>query len=237
MFYRGNRIEHLTLNHNKRPQGREPREAKTMQKEREMTHLVDARLVSLAKPFMGVRDARSYLNGVHIRPAKEGGAVIEATNGHTCVVIHQRDAMSGADSVIIKGDVVAKLPKTGNLAIYSDESLEVIASKGDVLPVYSHALNLSSQFPDIPRVFPDFSQLKKGLCGSAINSKYILQALAFFSAYGGRREPVVNLFQASEQGVALMCDYRQSAFVLIMPCRDDFLPNRPSWLESKGAAI
>lgn len=199
--------------------------------ERVMTHLVDARLVALVKPFMGAKDVRSYLNGVHIRSTGAGGVAIEATNGHVCAVIHQEDGLASDDNVIIKGEVVAKLPKTGKIAIYSDGSVEAIADKGDLLPRYERAVN-EGKFPDTPKVFPDFSQLTKGLVGSALNASYVLKGLEFFKAFStkNRFAGQVEIYQGSEQGVILMASYMHDAFVLIMPCRDDGIPRRPNWL-------
>ena len=52
-----------------------------------------AKLLPIIAPFIAKADIRYYLNAINVRPHKDGGAIICATNGHALGAIYDRDAV------------------------------------------------------------------------------------------------------------------------------------------------
>lgn len=52
---------------------------------------VNARLFAAAAIFVSTEETRYYLNGVHVTPHHEKGAVLVATDGHRLIVIHDEE--------------------------------------------------------------------------------------------------------------------------------------------------
>lgn len=78
--------------------------------------VVSADLFSRAQLGISTEETRYYLNGVHVSPAPEGGAVICATDGSMLIVLHDPDAyISGEAIVKLNPQMVRALPVIGGL--------------------------------------------------------------------------------------------------------------------------
>jgi len=66
--------------------------------------IVNADLFRRAMCCISKEPTRYYLNGVHIEPHKDGGALLVSTDGHRLIVIYDKDAIIEGGSAIIKLD-------------------------------------------------------------------------------------------------------------------------------------
>lgn len=76
--------------------------------------IISADLVRRALNGVSTEEARYYLNGVHVSPAPEGGAVITATDGHILITLHDpKGVVSGQGILALSKPMKAALKVTG----------------------------------------------------------------------------------------------------------------------------
>jgi hypothetical protein len=203
--------------------------------EKQITHQCDARLFALARTFAAKQGVRYYLQGVHIRRAGNGlygGCVIEATNGHIAVVIHDPEGVSTEKGAIVSGVVANRLPKSGKVVIFEDGSLTAadLFSRNAPAVTYPSAL-LDADFPKVAKVFPDFTKLTAGIAGNGFNPEYLLKALKFFKDLKPLWGDVIFYRPEDDAKNLIVTNQAASAFVIVMSlAKEEPLSARPEWL-------
>lgn len=173
--------------------------------------------------FMGNGDIRTYLNGIRIEPAPQGGVYIIGCDGHCLAIIHDKDAtMTGSDGVILRvspGLLQACKAPGRELRELGGANVIIAGSRVSVaadfkqeftdLEVFVQAGKpwIEGRYPDYARVLPDFKKLEPGF-NTQINGNY----LARFS----KLNPCVDKF-AGLQFWQEKCDHGSNP-VLVQHC-------------------
>jgi len=131
-----------------------------------------ANLLGLVAPFIGRGDIRYYLDGISVRPAKGGGAIIAATNGHAMAMALDRNAVCEEEVILrVNGHLLqacAALPQRESRRLeLRNGRLMVTRGEGPDSDVYIQAGNpfVEGKFPDIFLVVPSPESLKPGMIG------------------------------------------------------------------------
>lgn len=203
-----------------------------------------AKLIPIIAPFIGIDDIRYYLRGINVRPHKDGGAVICATNGHALGAIHDPDAvcdvevtlrldprmMQACAASIAKKRIVTVL--NGRLAVVEGPvDAEVYIQAGDPL------IDGSCTYPRYEKVIPKAGSMKPGMLG-AYDARYIAlverAAAAATKAQGSAKCSAIRFFNVGdENGCGVVRLESAPDFVgVLMPIRVEPLsPLVPAWTE------
>jgi len=128
-----------------------------------------AKLLPLIAPFIAKADIRYYLNAINVRPHKDGGAVICATNGHALGAIYDRDATCEHE-VILRFDsrmqqaCAAGLDGGRELVMIGDRLAVVENGKSDIY-IQAGRPDIEANYPRYERVIPKAELLEPGLPG------------------------------------------------------------------------
>lgn len=139
---------------------------------------VSATAVKIAAPFMAKNDIRYYMNGINIRPLKDGGVMLVATSGAHLVVV--RDVEGFAERELVVSVMKDGLKYATNQKITFD-----VMSNGRAMIVDETAQPLFIQpnnslieghgFPRVERII-NLLGYRPGILGS-VNSSYLADAL------------------------------------------------------------
>ncbi len=128
-----------------------------------------AKLLPIIAPFIAKNDIRYYLNAINVRPHKDGGAVICATNGHALGAIYDRDAVCEHE-VTLRFDL--RMRQACAAGLNNERQVVMLAERLAVIEngeteVYIQAGNpvVDGQFPRYEKVIPKASRLQPGLAG------------------------------------------------------------------------
>lgn len=199
-------------------------------------HKVSAELLHLALQFAAKNDTRYYLGGVHIR-AGSTGSIIEATDGHTCCILHDDSGESGDKDVIVSADIIKLLPKKGDVLIYSDESLSFnnLLQKSAFVQLHFEKALIDANYPNINRAIPSEAELSPGIHWAGFNAQYIVRAINFFAKLPDKdkSKSMLAYQKANDSTVVLFTSYDRKIIVLVMPMntadkKKSF--TRPVWL-------
>lgn len=129
-----------------------------------------AKLLPIIAPFIAKSDIRYYLNGINVRPHKDGGAVICATNGHVLGAIHDPDAVCEHE-VILRFDTRMQQACAAGLAndravVMIGERLAVVENGSIEVCIQAGRPDLEADYPRFERVIPKLESLKPGLLGT-----------------------------------------------------------------------
>jgi len=129
-----------------------------------------AKLLPIVAPFIAKADIRYYLNAINVRPHKDGGAVICATNGHALGAIYDPDAVCEHE-VILRFD--GRMQQACASGLANDRCVVMI---GDRLAVVEHGYaevyiqpgdpEIEANYPRYERVIPKLESLQPGLPGT-----------------------------------------------------------------------
>ncbi|TQK10214.1 hypothetical protein [Herbaspirillum sp. SJZ107] len=128
-----------------------------------------AKLLPIIAPFIAKNDIRYYLNAINVRPHKDGGAVICATNGHALGAIHDRDAVCEHE-VILRFDARMQQACAGGLksareVVMIGGRLAVVEGGGSEIYIQAGNPEVEATYPRYERVIPKESELQPGLVG------------------------------------------------------------------------
>jgi hypothetical protein len=203
-----------------------------------------AKLLPIIAPFIAKNDIRYYLNAINVRPHKDGGAVICATNGHALGAIHDKDAVCDHE-VILRFDARMKQacagsPANSRMVVMIGGRLAVVEEGGNEVYIQAGNPEVEATFPRWERVIPKEETLQPGLVGMygapvlALCEKAAAAAAkagARLRGYSGLQFFTVNGDPNSSAVVRLGA---VSDFVgVLMPMRGDDKPlAAPAWVAS-----
>lgn len=188
--------------------------------------------------FKAKRDIRYYLNGVHVTPHKDGGAVLVATNGHMMMVIRDEKAIctesaifhvqSGLDSACKKEFAVVSVnPITERLTI---------TAKNEELFIQPGKCLVAGTFPSWEKLLPKFENLKLSV-SDCINSDLLSGAVLAHPDRNARVGGSIRLWQA-EASSAVYLEYvsHPEMMAIVMPVRYHGDPGKhlADWVKTFG---
>lgn len=128
-----------------------------------------AKLLPIIAPFIAKADIRYYLNGINVRPHKDGGAIVVATNGHALGAIYDKAAVCEHE-VILRFDGRMQQACAGGLA--NDRAVVMIGGRLAVVENGDSEVYIQAGRPDIDgtyplyeRVIPKIEALQSGMPG------------------------------------------------------------------------
>lgn len=201
-----------------------------------------AKLLPIIAPFIAKNDVRYYLSAINVRPHRDGGAVIVATNGHALGAIHDRNAVCEHE-VTLRFDVRMQQACASGLqneraVVMLGDRLAVVENGNSEVCIQAGRPDIECDYPRYERVIPKQETLQPGLVGMfgapliALAQKAATIAgkvgdrvrgysgLQFFSVKDAKNSSVVFRMHAAPDFVGVL-----------MPMRDDWhLPAAPSWV-------
>jgi hypothetical protein len=115
-----------------------------------------AKLLTIVAPFMAKNDIRYYLNAINVRPHKDGGAVICATNGHALGAIHDRDAICEHE-VILRFDV--RMQQACASGLGNDRAVVMIGDRLAVVENGTAEVYIQAGRPDVEATYPRYESV------------------------------------------------------------------------------
>jgi len=200
-----------------------------------------AKLLPLILPFMAKADIRYYLNGVNVRPHKDGGAIIVATNGHALGAIHDRHAVCEHE-VILRFE--SRMQQACAVALAGEREvvmiggrLAIIDKTGQEVYIQAGKPDIEGTFPRYERVIPKIETLQPGLLGTysaSVLAPAEKAALAAAKQSGRTIYCGMQFFNVNgdPNGSAVIRLPVEPDFVgVLMPMRDDVLKSAtPAWV-------
>jgi hypothetical protein len=206
-----------------------------------------AKLIAIVAPFIAKGDIRYYLNGINVRPHKDGGAIICATNGHALGAIYDRDAVCEHEVTLRLDPRMQQACASGlsneRAVIMLGDRLAVVEGSGTEIYIQAGKPEIDSQtlYPRYERVIPKVETLQPGLVGMFGAALIALAEKAAIVAgkvgeKGARGYSGLQFFNVkdSANSSAVFRAPAAPGFVgVLMPMRDDFnLPAAPDWVAS-----
>lgn len=219
---------------------------------------LSASLVATVAPFIARNDIRYYLNGINVKPHKNGGAVICATNGHSLGAIYDPNASCDAEVILhLDARTVAacgaksKEPRSlviinNRLAVVEESGIEVCIQAGNPI--------IEGNFPDYSRVIPAADKLLPGLVGNFdrellrqidVATQACVKAagkvkgpfgVEYFSVGGSREGSAVARVRALPNFVGVLMPIRSDAMLTVMPPWVGLTTQADGTVEEKAAA-
>lgn len=207
-----------------------------------------AKLLPIIVPFMAKNDIRYYLNAINVRPHKDGGAIIVATNGHALGAIHDRDAVCD-EEVILRFDArmaqaCAASRKNEREVVVIGDRLAVVENGSSEIYIQAGRPDIEAQYPKYQRLIPNQADLQPGLVGTFGGPLIALAdkaAVAAARAFRGSVDRYVGVQFFNKKGdpnssaVFRLVDAPDFVGVL-MPMRHDSMSPTPKWVSSMPAA-
>ena len=193
-------------------------------------------ILRLVTPFAGRNDPRYYLNGVHVRPAPDGGTYVEATDGHMCLVARDKDGFANAPVIIAWGkEDAAKIGRATELHVTDDGHLYLCNNVEFPLWVSPLPRKIDARYPSIAGIIPNMDRLKEGLLG-AFNPDYINRVLMTAAKLRHGVWPSIRFYthDIGETGATVFV-VDGLHFGAVMPLRDDERNRLPALLEAYRA--
>lgn len=203
-----------------------------------------AKLAALALPFASKQDPRPYLQGVCIRPARDGrGAVIQASNGHMAVQLIDRAGHCNEDAeFIVKTNVIKQAAKVGTIELSAGLNEPARQNSAWFRPsgLVIDDATIEGKFPDLYKVAP-WGKLTEGIKTAGVNLDYLKAALEFFPKLSTPMEFVGIYQQETEDarnGVIVIANSERSAVVYLMPARDRLdAMAAPEWMPRAAGVL
>lgn len=128
-----------------------------------------AKLLPIIAPFIAKADIRYYLNAINVRPHKDGGAIICATNGHALGAIYDKDAVCEHE-VILRFDsrmqqACAAGLKDDRRVVMIGDRLAVVENGDSDVCIQAGRPDIEANYPRYERVIPKLELLVPGLPG------------------------------------------------------------------------
>ena len=202
-----------------------------------------AKLLPIIAPFIAKADIRYYLNAINVRPHKDGGAIICATNGHALGAIYDKDAICEHEVILrfdsrIQQACAAGLKDDRRVVMIGDR-LAVVDSGDRDMYIQPGQPVIEATYPRYERVIPKSEALQIGLPGTF--GAGIVELAHKAAAAAGKifkkvsRGSVGMTFYSKKDDPISSAVVRLSCvpeFVgVLMPMRDDSgLPPAPAWV-------
>lgn len=222
---------------------------------------VDANLFRLVYTAVSTEETRYYLNGVHIEPHSDGGAILVSTDGQRMIVAHDPDGECSESVIVRLPQFVRAQCKTprffgGSRILEINPTDTGSATLKEITPgrkeedepkietlLTAYGVIIDGTFPDWRRVIPSKpdAAAKAGFIG--FNDRYLKD----WGAFSVDLQKTVN---GASSGMQLFCADAASPtlirwggvpniFAVLMPMRIDahgFLPDFMSKTEFREAA-
>lgn len=185
---------------------------------------VESGAVRAALQFAGVDDVRYYINGVKIRPAKAGGALVIATAGHVLICVHDQCGACTREVIVplSKREHSRLLTNRVELWVGEDGHARTVDATTKQVEWINPKGEIDGKFPDASSMVGDLATWKPGLVGT-FNPLLLDKVKA---ASKGHRYPDIRFFHRNEDGTqAALFTMRMggnNAFGLVMPMRETF---------------
>ena len=195
-----------------------------MNNKSEVSVSVKAIAVKIASTFVAKNDVRYFLKSIHVMPAPTGGVLVQATDGHKLIVVHDYEGKASEPVHIELNPQMSSTLTASRLVEINGHKMQVCSI--DRIPVYQHydlidrRIEGWTKFPDFSKIF-NANEYEKGLVGM-INPEYLAVAVnagkyfsfvQFLSKKGSKGlDPVAIVFEGNN---------RFSAVAVIMPLRDN----------------
>lgn len=197
-----------------------------------------ANLIGLVAPFIGRGDIRYYLDGINVRPAKGGGAIIAATNGHALAMALDRSAVCEEEVTLrVNGHLLqacAAMPVRDQRRLeMRGGRLAVTLGQGENSDLYIQAGNpvIDGKYPNIFNVVPDPEKLTLGMAGaftSVILDKANQATRHAMKLKGGVKYGAMQFWtpdSSRESCCVVRIDGFADWFAVLMPCRSELIEN------------
>lgn len=198
-----------------------------------------AKLIPIIAPFIGRNDIRYYLCGINVRPHKDGGAVICATNGHAMGVIYDRDAVCDQE-VTLRLDVAtvaacAARPSINRYLSLINNRLTVTCSDREACIQADNPIIDYDKYPNYLTVVPKNDAMQPGMIGgysehvlalinraatAAMKSKSTSKfgnPITFFNSNGDAQKPVIARIDSTPDFIAVLMPMRSDAIATPVP--------------------
>ena len=185
-----------------------------------------AKYIPLVAPFMATKDMRYYLCGINVRPHKDGGVLIAATNGHVLALAYDREGSVDGEYIlhIDQRTVAACSGRKPGLKLTLLNGRMTVMSDAEELCVQAGSPFIEGNYPNYSNVVPASDALKPGLVGG-FDSAYIAiidkvvsvarksglalrPAVTFFSVGGSPTLPAVARLTGFDDFLAVLMPMR-----------------------------
>lgn len=141
--------------------------------------VADAGMIRRVLAFAAVSDVRYYLCGVCIRPSQSGGVLIIASDGHTALILHDKNGRADKEVILplSKREHIRLLSRNGEQRVcVSQEDSIYFSDKIGFASYICPDTPIEGKFPDIAKAIGDVDAFVPGMPGE-FNPKYIKKAL------------------------------------------------------------
>lgn len=204
--------------------------------------------------FSGKQDVRFYLNGYSVTPHPQGGVLLRATDGHTAILIHDKDGQCEGQYILANdSDLVrhARLSKEEKKQADArrwvqwtgkpTDRISIVATSGDMEATSEFAREqfvlplgqgfVDGAYPETDRIVPLSDDLSTGLHG-VVQPQYLARLEKLHKAMGVRRWCGARMWSKGGDGsgqiaVRLTHADMRDMLVILMPARDDTYANGP----------
>lgn len=146
-------------------------------------------------------DVRSYLRGIYLEPAAQGGAYAVATNGHTILAVH--DPSGEIDRPItlsISGPTVTKCKQKKATRFTVESVEEVLVATVQGVGFRALVEPVEGKFPNWRKVIPDNEPVALHAFPN-VDSKYLANMGMSAAALAGSRYPCIRAFSTGPKSV------------------------------------
>lgn len=205
-----------------------------------------AKLLPIIAPFIAKNDIRYYLNAINVRPHKDGGAVICATNGHALGAIYDEDAVCEHE-VTLRFDLRMQQACAAGLknkreVVMLGERLAVVENGAVEVCIQAGQPEIVGlPYPRYERVIPKAETLQPGLIGMfgaplialAEKAAIIAGKVSEKHSRGYSGMQFFSVKDAPNASVVFRVPAAPGFIGVLMPMRDDYgLPAAPAWVAS-----
>lgn len=218
----------------------------------EMKARIDANLFRLCWTAVSTEETPYYLNGVHIEPHPEAGAILVSTDGHRLIVAHDPDGTCDCEMIVSLPrfalaqckpprmftarrllEIDADLPGSATIVDETEPSRPEDGIKREQL-LTVHRVIVDGTYPDWRKVVPEMPAGKELNAPIGFNGKYLHD----FAMLGmdmtktiGTGGKAFTIYQKSPSDPVL-CRWSgiDNIFAVLMPMRIDATPELPKFM-------
>lgn len=190
--------------------------------------------------FMAKCDIRYYLNGISVRPHKEGGVVLAATDGHRMLVIRDINGYCGEEIIFRVVPGMGRFCKKEGATVAINpitQRLTITDKKGEELFILPGKCIVEGKFPDYAKVLPVFANLKMAVADH-VRSNYFAEAAAVHPGYGSTKRHDANAIrlwqEAPDRSVIVEYAGYPEYCGIIMPVRCEVKNTIQNWQRHFG---
>jgi hypothetical protein len=194
---------------------------------------VNAKYLKALYPFRADRDVRYYLEGIHISPHKDGGAVLRATNGHIAGLIYDAGARCD-EKVLLKIHRSAlqhcSSKKEDRYLLVDGKRASICNSAGDEYYLQPNDCRIDGKFPDFHKLIPENlvpgapEQYSPGYLKLISQNLGKYDCLAFFHQPDSPQSALIIRNSAMPEFIGLLMPMRMTAIDPIPAWWNTYLP-------------